>query len=176
MEVKDIEHTSNNGVRTVSFSLFTQEQLRGLSVKQVTKSVTFDRLGRPQRDGLYDPALGPVDLLERCETCALSYDDCPGNAARLPPRGPGGPGHMDLVARWPGAKQGLTAAPHARRALRPRGACPTNLPPSALQRALPPPEGDLLQLQVPPDGQGPEGVLCPHPQAPPRGEGQGREQ
>lgn len=78
MDVKDLEHTSGNGVKTVSFSFFTQEQLRGLSVKRVTKSVTFDRLGRPQKDGLYDPSLGPVDQLERCVTCHLGYDDCPG--------------------------------------------------------------------------------------------------
>lgn len=78
MQVKDLEHTSGNGVVSVSFSFFTPEQLRALSVKQITRGTTFDRLGRPQRDGLYDPSLGPVDTLERCETCALSYDDCPG--------------------------------------------------------------------------------------------------
>jgi DNA-directed RNA polymerase I subunit RPA1 len=78
MEVKDLEYSSGNGIKSVSFSFFTSEQLRSLSVKQITRATTFDRLGRPQRDGLYDPALGPVDQLERCETCALNYEDCPG--------------------------------------------------------------------------------------------------
>eukprot|EP00961_Rhodomonas_salina_P032240 434569-Rhodomonas_salina.6 len=57
MEVKGIEQTSGNSIKAVSFSFFTSEQQRLLSVKQVTRSVTFDRLGRPQRDGLYDACL-----------------------------------------------------------------------------------------------------------------------
>ena len=83
MEVKDIEFTSGNGIQNVTFSFFNSERVRKTSVKQVTRSATFDRLGRPQRDGLYDPAMGPVDPLERCETCSQSYDDCPGHYGHL---------------------------------------------------------------------------------------------
>ena len=79
MECRGIEHAAGNNIRGVSFSFYTQEQERKVSVKHVTRWVTFDRLGRPQRDGLHDPALGPIDVLERCETCAMSYDDCPGH-------------------------------------------------------------------------------------------------
>ena len=40
-------------------------------------------MGRPQKDGLYDPALGPLDPLERCETCSLGYDECPGHYGHI---------------------------------------------------------------------------------------------
>ena len=73
MEVKDLEFASGNGISNVTFSFFNAERVRKTSVKQITRSATFDRLGRPQRDGLYDAALGPVDPLERCATCAQSY-------------------------------------------------------------------------------------------------------
>lgn len=83
MEVKDIEFCSGNGISSVSFSFFNSERVRSTSVKQITRSATFDRLGRPQRDGLYDPLLGPVDPLERCEMCAQTYDDCPGHYGHI---------------------------------------------------------------------------------------------
>ena len=85
MEVKDLEYTSGVGIKAVSFGYFKPEEQRALSVKRITRSVTFDRLGRSQREGLYDPSLGPIDPLERCETCSQSYDDCPGHY-----------GHIDL--------------------------------------------------------------------------------
>ena len=83
MEVKDLEFASGNGISNVTFSFFNAERVRKTSVKQITRSATFDRLGRPQRDGLYDAALGPVDPLERCATCAQSYDDCPGHYGHI---------------------------------------------------------------------------------------------
>ena len=83
MEVKDLEFASGNSISNVTFSFFNAERVRKTSVKQITRSATFDRLGRPQRDGLYDAALGPVDPLERCATCAQSYDDCPGHYGHL---------------------------------------------------------------------------------------------
>lgn len=79
MECRGIEHAAGNTIQSVSFSMYTPEQERKVSVKHITRWVTFDRLGRAQREGLHDPALGPIDMLERCETCAMSYDDCPGH-------------------------------------------------------------------------------------------------
>ena len=79
MECRGVEHAAGNTIQSVSFSMYTPEEERKVSVKHLTRWVTFDRLGRAQRDGLHDPALGPIDILERCETCAMSYDDCPGH-------------------------------------------------------------------------------------------------
>ena len=86
LPMEDSDLVSGNGITSVSFSFFTTDQQKKLSVKQISRGVTFDRLGRAQRDGLYDPALGPLDPLERCETCSLSYEECPGHY-----------GHIDLA-------------------------------------------------------------------------------
>lgn len=83
MEVKDIDFTSGNGISNVSFSFFNSERIRKTSVKQITRSATFDRIGQPQPNGLYDPSLGPVDPMEHCKTCAQSYDDCPGHYGHI---------------------------------------------------------------------------------------------
>jgi len=45
----------------VSFSFYTPEDVRKLSVKQITNPVTYDELQNPVEGGLYDLALGPVD-------------------------------------------------------------------------------------------------------------------
>jgi hypothetical protein len=47
-------------VQSVSFSVLTTEDVRRISVKQITNPVLLDDLNRPNLGGLYDPALGPV--------------------------------------------------------------------------------------------------------------------
>jgi hypothetical protein len=43
----------------VSFSLYSSEEIRKLSVKRITNPLQFDSLNHPTIGGLYDPALGP---------------------------------------------------------------------------------------------------------------------
>jgi hypothetical protein len=47
-------------VQSVSFSVLTTEDIRRISVKQITNPVLLDDLNTPNLGGLYDPALGPV--------------------------------------------------------------------------------------------------------------------
>jgi hypothetical protein len=47
-------------VQSVSFSVLTTEDIRRISVKQITNPVLLDDLNRPNLGGLYDPALGPI--------------------------------------------------------------------------------------------------------------------
>ena len=42
----------------VSFSLYSNEEIRKLSVKEITNPVSLDVLLHPTYGGLYDPALG----------------------------------------------------------------------------------------------------------------------
>ncbi len=44
-----------------AFSFMNTSEARNLSIKQITNSLTFDLLKQPVPNGLYDPALGPVD-------------------------------------------------------------------------------------------------------------------
>lgn len=53
--------------------------MRKLSVKRITSPITYDSLMNVVTDGLYDPALGPVDWNARCTTCGLNSTQCPGH-------------------------------------------------------------------------------------------------
>ena len=48
-------------VDVVAFGLFSLEEVHAISVKRITNPIVFDALNKPLPDGLYDPALGPVD-------------------------------------------------------------------------------------------------------------------
>ncbi|KAI9026955.1 hypothetical protein DFJ74DRAFT_704381 [Hyaloraphidium curvatum] len=74
-------------VAAVFFSFYSHEELRKVSVKQITNPQIFDTLGHPMPGGLYDGALGPFERSDTCATCGLSYFSCPGHF-----------GHIELVA------------------------------------------------------------------------------
>jgi DNA-directed RNA polymerase I subunit RPA1 len=42
----------------LSFSIFTQDEIKSLSEVKVTTPLSFNALGHPLKGGLYDPALG----------------------------------------------------------------------------------------------------------------------
>ena len=70
-----------------SFGIFTDAELRRLSVKRVSSAVSFDQFSHAAPDGLYDRALGPsgTDHTALCATCGLNAFECPGH-----------PGHIEL--------------------------------------------------------------------------------
>lgn len=81
----DISSPVHRSIKKVSFSFLTPEQVRKQSVKAITSPLTFDSLNHPVVNGLYDPALGPVEKNGRCSTCGLGSAQCPGHF-----------GHIDL--------------------------------------------------------------------------------
>jgi DNA-directed RNA polymerase I subunit RPA1 len=42
----------------LSFSIFTQDEIKKLSEVKITTPLSFNALGHPLKGGLYDPALG----------------------------------------------------------------------------------------------------------------------
>ena len=56
----DIAHPISSTVSSVSFSFLTTQDIRRISVKQITNPVLLDNLNQPNIGGLYDPALGPT--------------------------------------------------------------------------------------------------------------------
>uniref|UniRef100_A0A0K0D2N9 DNA-directed RNA polymerase n=1 Tax=Angiostrongylus cantonensis TaxID=6313 RepID=A0A0K0D2N9_ANGCA len=44
-------------------------EIEKLSVLRVQQTRAFDEVGHPIRGGLYDPAFGPLEARDRCETC-----------------------------------------------------------------------------------------------------------
>ncbi|URE17428.1 DNA-directed RNA polymerase, partial [Musa troglodytarum] len=81
-------------VDSVHFSFYTSEEIRKISVKKITKPNLLDAKNSPVPDGLYDPALGPLndtdsddaerlaaklrrvsvaDVVERMEVCTVPF-------------------------------------------------------------------------------------------------------
>ena len=52
-------------VASAAFSFYSADEVRALSVKRVTNSMAFDQLKQPVPNGLYDPAMGPVDKFSK---------------------------------------------------------------------------------------------------------------
>ncbi|XP_067838456.1 DNA-directed RNA polymerase I subunit RPA1 [Heptranchias perlo] len=72
-------------LESISFNVYSADEIRKLSVKTVTNPHLLDNVGNPAVNGLYDLALGPADSKEVCGTCAQDYNNCPGHV-----------GHIDL--------------------------------------------------------------------------------
>ncbi|EJD01575.1 beta and beta-prime subunits of DNA dependent RNA-polymerase [Fomitiporia mediterranea MF3/22] len=70
-------------VQSISFSFLTSEDVRRISVKQITNPILLDELNRPTIGGLYDPALGPSDRKDICATCRLTHFTCPGHFGHI---------------------------------------------------------------------------------------------
>ncbi|KAI0040088.1 beta and beta-prime subunits of DNA dependent RNA-polymerase [Auriscalpium vulgare] len=70
-------------VTSVSFSFLTTEDVRRISVKQITNPVLLDDLNRPNVGGLYDPALGPSERNDICATCHQTAYSCPGHFGHI---------------------------------------------------------------------------------------------
>ena len=70
-------------ISSLAFSTYSASQLAALSVKKITNPETFDSLLHPNLGGLYDPALGPVDKQDVCETCGLNHTHCPGHMGHI---------------------------------------------------------------------------------------------
>ncbi|KAI0307221.1 beta and beta-prime subunits of DNA dependent RNA-polymerase [Multifurca ochricompacta] len=70
-------------VQSVSFSVLSTQDIRRISVKQITNPILLDDLNRPNVGGLYDPALGPVYKQDICITCHQTYFSCPGHFGHI---------------------------------------------------------------------------------------------
>ena len=55
-----------NTISSIRFTFYTPEQIRRMSVAQITSPIIFDDLGRPTSGGPYDPRLGPMDDFTGC--------------------------------------------------------------------------------------------------------------
>ncbi|XP_062517493.1 DNA-directed RNA polymerase I subunit RPA1-like isoform X2 [Corticium candelabrum] len=69
-----------SGARFLSFST---EETKQLSVKEITNSESFDSLQHPTVGGLYDPAMGPVEMHDVCATCHQLAVHCPGHMGHI---------------------------------------------------------------------------------------------
>ncbi|AMD21065.1 HEL216Cp [Eremothecium sinecaudum] len=78
----DISKPVGAEITGVDFSIMTAEEIRGLSVKQITNPTVLDHLGHPIRGGLYDLSLGAF-LRNLCATCGLDEKFCSGHQGHI---------------------------------------------------------------------------------------------
>jgi DNA-directed RNA polymerase I subunit RPA1 len=72
-----------SAVTSCSFGFYSDEDIKRLSVKRITRSDGLDSLGQPIPGGLYDAALGPIDRMASCKTCKLPFERCPGHVGHI---------------------------------------------------------------------------------------------
>jgi len=90
MEFKDLRKRSQyaSGLHsypeTVKFTFLTTDVVRKVSVVQVFNPETFNSLGHPTTNGLYDPLMGPWSIQAGlCSTCHLNSEHCPGHYGHI---------------------------------------------------------------------------------------------
>lgn len=69
--------------KQVRFGIYSDHEIRQLSVKEIVSQVTFDALNNAVVGGLYDPALGPIDYNMICPTCHQTQKECPGHMGHI---------------------------------------------------------------------------------------------
>lgn len=69
---------------SIQFLMFSDKDVRKLSVAKITNTTSFDAMGNPTKGGLYDSALGPArDKFDACATCHNTMLHCPGHFGHI---------------------------------------------------------------------------------------------
>ncbi|KAG8964710.1 hypothetical protein FRC05_003609 [Tulasnella sp. 425] len=79
----DISLSVPTTVKSVAFTGLSAQDIRRISVKQITNPQLLDDLNRPTEGGLYDPALGPLNKHDLCGTCRMNSFTCPGHFGHI---------------------------------------------------------------------------------------------
>ncbi|CAO1615426.1 unnamed protein product [Parajaminaea phylloscopi] len=79
----DITRPISSTIAGTSFTFLSSEEIKAVSVKQVTNSQLLDNTQNPTSGGLYDPALGPMRPNDLCTTCRLNHFQCPGHFGHI---------------------------------------------------------------------------------------------
>src|SRR3989338_282689 len=70
-------------VRSLSFSLFSPEQVKKISMAKIVTPELYDIDGFPVDGGLMDLRLGAIDPGVRCRTCGKRVKECPGHSGSI---------------------------------------------------------------------------------------------
>ncbi|KAF7998354.1 hypothetical protein HCN44_009752 [Aphidius gifuensis] len=70
----------HHALETLTFLMYTADEIRKLSVVEITTPQSFNVLGHPYNNGLYDPRMGPIsDKSDPCGTCGKNISQCTGH-------------------------------------------------------------------------------------------------
>ncbi|GFU75942.1 DNA-directed RNA polymerase I subunit RPA1 [Trichonephila clavipes] len=70
-------------IKGMSFGLLSTEDIKKISVLEITNIELLDCLGNAAPGGLYDLRLGPNDRNEICQTCGLGDMHCAGHSGHI---------------------------------------------------------------------------------------------
>eukprot|EP01084_Bolivina_argentea_P252734 424297_1 len=70
-------------VHRVQFSILPPDEIRAMSVCEITQTQTFDNNSMPQRHGVMDTRMGTVDRQYKCATCSGTRESCPGHFGHI---------------------------------------------------------------------------------------------
>lgn len=83
---------------SISFGMYTNDEILSISSVEVTATITFDAFSQPRNSGLYDERMGPIKQDGTCRTCRLGYFECPGHLGHIKlPMIVVNPMHMNMV-------------------------------------------------------------------------------
>jgi len=71
-------------IHQIAFSLFSPDDIRKMSVVEISTADTYDEEGYPIEKGLMDPQLGVIDPGIRCRTCGGRFGECLGHFGHIP--------------------------------------------------------------------------------------------
>ncbi|PKA56545.1 DNA-directed RNA polymerase II subunit RPB1 [Apostasia shenzhenica] len=77
------DEAASESVEAIHFSFYTREEVRKISVKQISNPEILDAKDTPVPDGLYDPALGPMKDSDSCKSCGQKSFRCPGHYGHI---------------------------------------------------------------------------------------------
>ena len=63
-----IDEPISSSLNGAQFSYYTADEIRQLSVKQITNPMAYDQLNRPIKGGICDPALG-ASVIDKRSSC-----------------------------------------------------------------------------------------------------------
>jgi DNA-directed RNA polymerase I subunit RPA1 len=68
---------------SILFGFYTEDEVKRMSVKKLTKADRLDAKNCPVPGGLLDPAMGPVNATDTCKTCSQPPGNCPGHFGHI---------------------------------------------------------------------------------------------
>ncbi|CAL4947601.1 unnamed protein product [Urochloa decumbens] len=70
-------------VDSIHFSFYSDDEIKRISVKKITKSERLDAKSLPVPGGLLDPAMGPINDTDTCKSCGQFSVLCPGHFGHI---------------------------------------------------------------------------------------------
>jgi DNA-directed RNA polymerase I subunit RPA1 len=77
------DEAASEEVNSIHFSFYNDDEIKRISVKQITKSDRVDAKNCPVPGGLLDPAMGPTNDTDTCKSCGQQSIRCPGHFGHI---------------------------------------------------------------------------------------------